>query len=130
VFVTLPTPAARRGRRRRGAARHVRRAARLEHVQPGRRADPALRATDTGDSWFLTLFRFTGTDPHDGISYDGPDARPADRDPGTRAAAEVAGTAADLDCWLWHRPPAGPVERSGDRGVLGRYQAAIAPGIN
>jgi hypothetical protein len=42
----------------------------------------------------------------------------------------VAGTAADLDCWLWHRPPIGPVEQSGDREVLDRYAAAIAPGIN
>jgi uncharacterized protein (TIGR03083 family) len=89
-----------------------------------------LRATDTGDSWFLTLGRFTGTDPGDGTSYDELDAQAADRDPGTEAAAEVAGTAADLDCWLWHRPPSGSVERSGDRQVLGRYEATIAPGIS
>jgi uncharacterized protein (TIGR03083 family) len=89
-----------------------------------------LRATDTGDSWFLTLGRFTGTDPDDGTFCDEPDAHVAGQDPGTEAAAEVAGAVADLDCWLWHRPPAGPVERSGDRGVLDRYEAAIAPGIN
>jgi uncharacterized protein (TIGR03083 family) len=89
-----------------------------------------LRATDTGDSWLLTLGRFTGTDPGDGTSYDEPDAHVADHDPGTEAAAEVAGTAADLDCWLWHRPPAGPVERTGDRQVLDRYEAAITPGVN
>ncbi len=89
-----------------------------------------LRATDTGDSWFLTLGRFTGTGPGDGVRYDEPDARPAGRDPGTEAAAEVTGAAADLDCWLWHRPPAGPVGRSGDRQVLDRYEAAIAPGIS
>ena len=96
--------------------------------------DPAqtlrLRATDTGDSWFLTLGRFTGTDPDDGTVCDEPDAHAADHDPGSSAAAEVAGTAADLDCWLWHRPPTGPVERSGDRQVLDRYEAAITPGIN
>jgi uncharacterized protein (TIGR03083 family) len=89
-----------------------------------------LRATDTGDSWFLTLGRFTGTDPDDGTAYDEPDARAADHDPGTTAAAEIAGSAADLDCWLWHRPPAGTVEQSGDREVLDGYAAAIAPGIN
>jgi uncharacterized protein (TIGR03083 family) len=89
-----------------------------------------LRATDTGDSWFLTLGRFTGTYPGDGTVCDEPDAHAADHDPGAGAAAEVAGAAADLDCWLWHRPPAGPVERSGDRGVLDRYDATIAPGIN
>jgi len=89
-----------------------------------------LRATDTGDSWFLTLGQFTGTDPGDGTDFDEPDARAADHDPGTAAAAEVAGTAADLDCWLWHRPAAGPVEQSGDRQVLDGYAAAIAPGIS
>jgi len=89
-----------------------------------------LRATDTGGSWFLTLGRFTGTDPDDGTRCDEPDAHAAARDPGTEAASEVAGAAADLDCWLWHRPAAGPVRRSGDRRVLDRYEAAIAPGIN
>jgi uncharacterized protein (TIGR03083 family) len=89
-----------------------------------------LRATDTGDSWFLALGRFTGTDPDDGTAYDEPDARAAESDQGAEAAAEIAGTAADLDCWLWHRPPIGPVGQSGDRQVLDRYAAAIAPGIN
>ncbi len=89
-----------------------------------------LRATDTGDSWFVTLGQFTGTDPGDGCSYDEPDLHPADRDPGTVTAAEVAGTAVDLDCWLWHRPTGAPVKQSGDQQVLSRFEAAIAPGIN
>jgi uncharacterized protein (TIGR03083 family) len=89
-----------------------------------------LRATDTGDSWLVTLGRFTGTDPDDGTSYDEDDIRAAERDPGTEAAAEVSGTAADLDCWMWHRPPLTPVDASGDRQVLGRFESAIAPGIN
>src|SRR5215831_1362882 len=89
-----------------------------------------LRATDTGDSWLVTFGRFTGTDPGDGTSYDEPGIRAADRDPGTPAAAEMAGRAADLDCWLWHRPPVTPVEASGDARVLSRFEATIAPGIN
>jgi len=89
-----------------------------------------LRATDTGDSWLVTFGRFTGTDPDDGTSYDEDGIRAADRDPGTEAAAEVAGTAADLDTWLWHRPPLTPVEASGDRQMLGRFESAIAPGIS
>ena len=88
-----------------------------------------VRATDTGDSWLVLLGRFTGTDP-DGTAYDEPDVHAAGRDPGTAASAEVSGTAADLDCWLWHRPPAGPVDQSGDREVLSGLAAAIAPGIN
>ena len=88
-----------------------------------------LQATDTGDSWFVTLGRFTGTDS-DGTSYDEPDIHPADHDPGTQAAAQVTGAAADLDCWLWHRAPIAPVERSGDHQVLSGFDAAIGPGID
>ena len=89
-----------------------------------------LRATDTGDSWFLTLGQFTGTDPDDGTDCDEPDLHAADSDPGTEAAAEVTGTAADLDCWLWHRPTFAAVEKTGDQQVLGRLEETIAPGIN
>ena len=88
-----------------------------------------LRADDTGDSWLVVLGRFTGTDPG-GATYDEPDIHAADSDPGTEAAAEVTGAAADLDCWLWHRPPIGPVEQSGDRDVLSRFESAIAPGVS
>lgn len=87
-----------------------------------------LRATDTGASWLVMLGRFTGSDP-DGNSYDEPGIHTAEKDPGTPHAAEVAGAAADLDCWLWHRPPIGPVERSGDQRALDRFDAAIGPGI-
>jgi uncharacterized protein (TIGR03083 family) len=89
-----------------------------------------LGASDTGDTWLVTIGRFTGTDPDDGTRYDEPDIHPAGRDPGGPAAAEVRGTAADLDCWLWHRPPFTPVASSGDQEVLGRFTSAIAPGIN
>ena len=89
-----------------------------------------LRASDTGDSWLVTTGRFTGTDPGDGTSYDEPDIHAAGSDPGDPAAAEVVGTAADLDCWLWHRPEYAPVTLSGDPEVLARFQSAIAPGID
>jgi uncharacterized protein (TIGR03083 family) len=88
-----------------------------------------LRAADTGDSWLVTLGRFTGTDPA-GNTYDEPDIAMADSDQGGPSAAEVSGSAADLDCWLWHRPPAGPLDRSGDQEVLAGFESAIAPGIN
>ena len=89
-----------------------------------------LRASDTGDSWLVTVGRFTGTDPGDGTSYDEPDIHTAGSDPGGPAAAEVVGTAADLDCWLWHRPEYAPVTSSGDPEVLRRFAEAIAPGID
>jgi uncharacterized protein (TIGR03083 family) len=90
-----------------------------------------VRATDTGDSWLLTLGVFSGTDPDDGtVLEDEGDMRIADTDPGGPAAAELAGSAVDLDCWLWHRPTYGEVRRTGDEQVLAALDAAIAPGIN
>jgi uncharacterized protein (TIGR03083 family) len=89
-----------------------------------------VRTTDTGDSWLLTLGWFVGTDPDDGTAIDDGDLRVAATDPGGPAAAELAGSAADLDLWLWHRPTVGEVERSGDESVLADFDAAIAPGIN
>jgi uncharacterized protein (TIGR03083 family) len=88
-----------------------------------------LRATDTGHSWLITLGRFTGTDP-DGTFYDEPDFSVADGGSGAPAVAFISGTAADLDCWLWHRPPTGAIDQSGDSDVLSEFTAAIAPGID
>lgn len=96
--------------------------------------DPArtvrLRALDTGHTWFVTLGTFTGTDPASGTSYDEPDIEPAADDAGRPAGAEITGDAADLDCWLWHRPSRGHLQRTGDPEVLAGFEAAIAPGIN
>lgn len=89
-----------------------------------------ISATDTGDSWLVSLGQFTGTDPDDQRSYDRPGIGVADRDPGTDAAATIRGTAADLDCWLWGRPTQAAVERSGDPAVIGGFDAIIAEGIS
>jgi len=94
-------------------------------------SEQALRlwATDTGDSWFVTLGRFTGTDPGDQVSYDEAGLHAAASDPGEETAATVRGSAADLDCWLWQRPPLAPIDRSGDQETLSRFDSVIAPGI-
>ncbi len=89
-----------------------------------------LRASDTGDTWLITAGRFTGTDPGDGRRYDEPAFQTAGSDPGDPAAAEIQGTAADLDCWLWHRPPLREVRPSGNPNILGQFESAIAEGIN
>jgi hypothetical protein len=110
-------------------------------------ADPAqtvrLRTADTHVSWLVSLGRFTGIDDSgiddsgiddSGTAHDAPGlavADPPDRVSGTGgpAAATVVAAAADLDCWLWHRPPAGRVERSGDPSVLHRLDETIAGGV-
>ena len=97
---------------------------------PERDRTVRLRATDSGDSWLVTIGRFTGTDPDDGTAYDDPDMHAAETDTGLDAAAEISASAADLDCWLWGRPSLGPVERSGDPGVLSGLDKVLAQGLN
>lgn len=87
-----------------------------------------VTATDTKDSWLVALGRFRGTDP-DGTVVDESDIRVLDGDPG-QASASVEGTAADLDCWLWHRPTEGPVARVGDPEALSGLEAVLASPIN
>jgi uncharacterized protein (TIGR03083 family) len=87
-----------------------------------------FRATDTGDSWHVTLGRLTGDDPDRG-PYDGADIDVAPEDPGSDTAATLTGSAEDLDCWLWHRPPVGAVDRTGDGTVLAAFDDMIRPGI-
>jgi uncharacterized protein (TIGR03083 family) len=93
-----------------------------------------VQTTDTHWSWLVTLGQFTGTDAY-GTAYDEPSLAVAASDHDTSgnsrpAAATVRGAAADLDCWLWHRPPMGPIERSGDGMVLGCLDLTIAPGVS
>jgi len=89
-----------------------------------------LRALDTGHTWFVTLGRFTGSDPDGGSSYEELNIQAAAADPGLPVGAEVSGDAADLDCWLWHRPSLERLQRTGDPGILADFEAAIGPGIN
>ena len=93
-----------------------------------------IRTTDTRRSWLVTLGQLNGTE-EDGTVHDEPDLRVADSDTGgsdtgATAAATVSGAAADLDCWLWHRPPAGEIERAGDPQVLQRFDQTIASDIS
>lgn len=88
-----------------------------------------VQTTDTDRSWLLTLGQFTGTD-EDGTVHDEPDLRVAEADTGEAAAATVRGAATDVNCWLWHRPPMGEIERDGDPAGLERLDQTIAAGIN
>ena len=88
-----------------------------------------IQAADTSDTWLITLGRFTGTDPDDGTSYDEPDFHVTDSDSGQPTSALISGNAADLDCWLWHRPPVAPRGHAGNGDVLADFEAVIAPGI-
>jgi uncharacterized protein (TIGR03083 family) len=99
------------------------------HFAPDATGTVRVRGTDMARSWLLTLGQLTGTDDDD-AAHDGPGLVVAESDTGEPAAATVSGAAADLDCWLWHRPSAGQLERSGDPLVLERLEQFIAGGIN
>jgi uncharacterized protein (TIGR03083 family) len=87
-------------------------------------------STDTGRSWLLTLGQLTGIED-DGTAHDRSDLLTvAVSDTGEASAATISGAAADLDCWLWHRPTLGQVGRAGDPLVLDRLDRSIAAGAS
>jgi uncharacterized protein (TIGR03083 family) len=87
-----------------------------------------LDATDVNRSWRVALGRFSGDDPDSG-PVDEADIRVLD-DAGSDASAQMSGTAADLDCWLWHRPSIGDIEQTGDAETLESFTSVVAFPIN
>jgi uncharacterized protein (TIGR03083 family) len=114
----------------------------------GRPGAVQVTAVDTGRSWRATPGTFSGTSPSgDWTATEEPaltvadDSLPEEED-GTGGSstgssggpvpvvATIAGTAADLDCMLWGRPPLGPVERFGDEHVLSAFTAVVTRAIS
>jgi uncharacterized protein (TIGR03083 family) len=87
-----------------------------------------LRTTDTGASWVAVLAQFEGPDGQGGTQA-GPTLVIGEDDDGLPCAASVSASAADLDCWLWGRPPLGSVELAGDVRVLAGLRAVVDTGI-
>ena len=84
--------------------------------------------TDRDESLWVQIGRFTGTDP-DGEHHDLEDIRVVPAPP-AEADAVVAGPAAELDAWLWHRGDDSAVHVTGDRGVYDRFRLAVNHPIN
>lgn len=87
-----------------------------------------VRAADVGFSWVVEGARFTGTDP-EGTVHDEPDIHVSD-DHGQAVQASIEGTAADLDCWLWHRQADGQPTMDGDPDLLARLQEVLNEPLN
>lgn len=101
--------------------------------EPGLAADPlggavVLSAVDTMHSWTVTPLRVHGTDS-DGDELD---VLALDVAQGARpdVTTEVCGTAADLDAWLWNRPPAAEITRVGDAAALAALDRVVARDID
>ncbi|WP_375423155.1 maleylpyruvate isomerase family mycothiol-dependent enzyme [uncultured Friedmanniella sp.] len=87
-----------------------------------------VTCTDTGHAWHVSLARYAGTD-EEGTDQAGGTLQIALLDPGTPTAAHVSAAAADLDCWLWGRPPPGEVNLSGDVAVLAGLREVVSAGV-
>ncbi|MEO7447065.1 MAG: maleylpyruvate isomerase family mycothiol-dependent enzyme [Humibacillus sp.] len=107
----------------------------LDHVPTS--GAVTISAVDTMSSWTVTPVRVTGTWNGDEIDVerllvaDGPvaDGSVADGS-GDGPVAEIAGTSADLDCWLWNRPTEGPVTREGDETALAAVDRVLLDSID
>ncbi len=89
-----------------------------------------LAATDTGASWLVALGRFSGIDPADESAVDEVDIRVLGEQGNGEEPALISGTAADLDCWLWHRPTVQEIDQTGDAEVLAAFASVVSYPIN
>jgi uncharacterized protein (TIGR03083 family) len=88
--------------------------------EPGLRHEPTgpavtIATVDAMHTWTVTPVRVTGH--YDGEQVDVERLLVGDG-PDERSAGQVCGSAADLDCWLWNRPPQGEIARTGDPAAL------------
>jgi uncharacterized protein (TIGR03083 family) len=91
-------------------------------------SDPVvISCSDVPGSWTVTPTHVTGTDDGDPVDV----ARFVVRDgDDLTATARILGTAADLDCWLWNRPPTGGLERHGDLAALGAVDRVLDASVD
>ena len=81
--------------------------------------------TDTGDVLWVETGHFTGSDPDGGASYTDELAVEPCADPGSEPDVVIAGPAAALDAWLWHRGSDDEVTVTGDRAAYDVFREAV-----
>ena len=86
-----------------------------------------IATVDAMHAWTVTPVRITGT--YDGEAIDLLRFLVADG-PGADTAAEICGSAADLDCWLWNRPAVDEITRDGDAAALAAVERVIGGSID
>jgi uncharacterized protein (TIGR03083 family) len=97
----------------------------LAHVPTS--APVTIVTVDAMHAWTVTPVRITGTwngreiDVQRFLVADGPD---------DSAVAEICGSAADLDCWLWNRPAEGEITREGEAAALAAVDAVLTDSID
>jgi uncharacterized protein (TIGR03083 family) len=82
-----------------------------------------LDLTDTGDTVWVQLGRFHGTDP-EGIEHDEDDIHVV-TDPGVEPDAVISGTAEALCARLWRRADGAQTHLAGDLAIVDRFRAVV-----
>ncbi|NHN54175.1 maleylpyruvate isomerase family mycothiol-dependent enzyme [Calidifontibacter sp. DB0510] len=85
----------------------------------------ALVADDVDQRWLLQLGREGGEVAGHG-TVDDANFRPVETG---EPVATITGNAQDLDRWLWNRPTARPLRRSGDESVLAALDEILTEGL-
>ena len=88
-----------------------------------------ISATDTGDSWHVTLGRATGVDPDDGDVVDEPAFQVAGGDDGQRPAPASAAPPLTSTAGCGGGPRWASLDQSGDSDVLAAIGQAIDSGL-
>jgi len=85
--------------------------------------------TDTGESVWVQLGRFRGTDPKDDMHYDEDDITVID-DPGVEPDAVISADAATLVARLWRRGDGATIHLAGDLLIVDHFRQVIHQPIN
>src|SRR6478672_10543559 len=79
---------------------------------------------DVGESVWVQIGRFNGTDPKDDVHHDEDDIQVV-ADPGVEPDACVRGPAGAVDAWLWRRDDDSEIHVTGDRAVYDHFRLAV-----
>ncbi len=85
--------------------------------------------TDTDESVWVQLGRFSGVDPEDEVRYDEEDIDVVD-DPGQEPDGVIAGEAAALVKRLWRRGDGAGLKATGDLSMVDRFREIVNKPIN
>lgn len=85
-----------------------------------------VSVVDGMHAWTVTAVRVTGRD-RDGHRWD--ESALTVVDGPAPSVAEICGTAADLDCWLWNRPPADALTFTGDEPALAAVRSVVTESL-
>jgi uncharacterized protein (TIGR03083 family) len=100
--------------------------------EDGLAADPTgepvtISVVDGMHTWTVGPVHVTGTDT-DGNTWDV--HRMLVTDGSEPSVAEICGTAADLDCWLWNRPTKEAIAFTGDEEALTAVRAVVSAPVD